>query len=424
MNYDVIIIGGGASGMMAGVVAAREARGQKILIIEKNSSLGEKLKITGGGRCNIFNAEYDTKVLLKNYGEGEKYLHSLFSKFDVSDTEKFFKDIGIEIKIEDRKRAFPKSERAVDVFEALNKEIIKNSVEIKYESKVEQILFSEGIVSGIKIFNDKNIYTAKKYILSTGGYSHPETGSTGDGFKFLENNNIKINKPTPSLVPVIVTDNWVKGLTGKSIENIKLTFFVDGIKKKLIKVDKETKNRILFTHFGLSGPTILNNSKLISDWIKEGSVVLSLDLFPNLDEGDLDKNLLSIFDQNKNKILKNVLKEIYPGNILEEIFLDKDNILNSISLDREINDIKKEERKLIIKTLKSLTINISGLMGYDKAIIADGGVDLSEIDFTNMSLKKIQNLYVTGDILDIVRPSGGYSLQLCWTTGFVAGKNN
>ncbi len=436
MQYDTIVIGGGASGMFASIFASKQG---SVLLIEKNKSLGEKLKITGGGRCNIFNKEEDLKKLLSHYGDSAKYLYSPFSKFGVSETEEFFKSIGIEVKVEDRKRAFPKSEKALDVFIALEKELVKNNVAVKSGAVVEKIILTppvEGMlqptlssggimqVVGVKIKGDEKIYTAKKYILATGGHSHPETGSTGDGFKFLKSLalGVKIVEPTPSLVPVSVENNWVKNLTGKTIENVKITFFVDNLKKKVLKLtDKEnleTKNRILFTHFGLSGPTILNNSKYISDWLKEGEVVLSVDLFATKDEGELNKFILDIFEENKNKTFKNILNEIYPGNILEEIFLEHDVLLN-----KKVNDVRVEERKFIIQTLKNLKINITGLMGFDKAIIADGGVEVSEVDFENMSLKKIPNLFVTGDMLNISRPSGGFSLQLCWTTGFIAGSD-
>lgn len=436
-EYDTIIIGGGASGMMAAVCASQN--NQRVLIFEKNKNLGEKLKITGGGRCNIFNAEEDIRILLNNYGENSKYLFSPFSKFGMPESKVFFEDLGIEVKVEDRKRAFPKSEKALDVFNVLEKEIIKNNVEVKSCAVVEEIVVENNLVKGVKIKDDKNIYVAKKYILATGGYSHPETGSTGDGFKFLKNLNLGIDilEPTPSLVPVTVSNNWVKKLTGKTVENLKMTFFVDGIKKKVLKytspLTQSTKegeqvpnyknavagNRILFTHFGLSGPTILNLSKAISDWLKEGEVILSLDLFPQFDEKEFDKFLLNIFENHKNSEFRNALSKIYPGNILGEIFLDCD---ISHILNKQINDIRVEERKFIRETLKNLKIHITGLMGFDKAIIADGGVNVSEINFENMSLKKIPNLHITGDMLNISRPSGGYSLQLCWTTGYLAGK--
>lgn len=420
MDYDTIVIGGGASGIFAAIFASEENK--KVLLLEKNKTLGAKLKITGGSRCNILNAELDKNILLSNYKEASKYLHSPFSKFGVEETIKYFSSLGIDIKVEDRKRAFPKSEKATDVFKSLEAQLIKNKVDIKTNTAVEKIIIRNGEVKGIKLFDDTEIITADKYILSTGGYSHPETGSTGDGFNFLKEHKIKIDEATPSLVPIAVREEWVKNLSGKTIENLKITFFVDEVKRKVLKTDIQNKNRILFTHFGLSGPTILNNSKYISDFLHEGSVTISLDLFPDKNEKELDDFLLSVFDRNKNKILKNILNEIYPGNILEEIFPDQSSLLSKISISREVNDIKKEERKMMVKTLKNLIINVDTLMGFDKAIIADGGVDISEIDFESMSLKKIKNLCVTGDMLNISRPSGGYSLQICWTTGYVAGK--
>lgn len=417
MDYDTIVVGGGASGMFAGIFASHKG---SVLIIEKNQNLGEKLKITGGGRCNIFNKEEDLKKLLSNYSDFSKYLYSPFSKFGIYETEEFFKKIGIEIKVEDRKRAFPKSEKAIDVFNALKHELENNKVEIKCGSQIEKILLEGENVVGVKIKGEDKIYTAKKYILATGGYSHPETGSTGDGFKFLKSLDlgIKISDPAPSLVPISVSNTWVKNLSGKTVEDIKLTFFVDKEKKKVLKPKESARNRVLFTHFGLSGPTILNNSKNISDWLKEGDVNIFIDLFPTKDEGELGKYLLDIFDRNKNKDFKNILNEIYPGNILEEIFNEEVELLN-----KKVNDVRVEERKRIIQALKNLKVEVTGLMGFDKAIIADGGVDVSEVNFENMSLKKIPNLFVTGDMLNISRPSGGYSLQLCWTFGYIAGNS-
>ena len=221
MNFDTIVIGGGASGMFAAIFASRG--GKKVLLIEKNKVLGAKLKISGGGRCNILNAEMDEKKLLANYGSAAKFLHSPFAKFRVDDTIKYFAGIGIDIKIEDRKRAFPKSEKALDVFKAIEAELIKNNVEIKSNATVEKIIARNNKVDGIKILHDTNIYTAKKYILSTGGYSHPETGSTGDGFNFLKEHKIKIDEATPSLVPIAVKENWIKNLEGINTDALCIT---------------------------------------------------------------------------------------------------------------------------------------------------------------------------------------------------------
>lgn len=421
--------------MMAGVVAGRA--GKKVLIVEKNKDLGAKLKITGGGRCNIFNAEYDVRALLKNYGPAEKYLYAPFSVFGVAQTEAFFKELGIDIKVEDRKRAFPKSEKATDVCATLVRELEKNGVEIRLKSSVEKILFENNTVSGVQIKNDSQVYVAKKYVLATGGYSHPETGSTGDGFAFLKGvPGVSVHEASPSLVPVSVSDALVKRLSGKAIENIKITFFVDGVKKKVLKFKSPSVdalpgaekhknavalNRVLCTHFGLSGPTILNTSKEISNWLKEGRVEVVFDLFPQYDEKQLDTHILSMFEGHKNMMLKNALNTLYPGNIIQEILLDMPG--GKALLDTKVHSITVAQRKHVIQTIKNVRVHIDALMGFDKAIIADGGVVVHDVDFDTMALKKVPNLYVTGDMLNINRPSGGYSLQLCWTTGFIAGSS-
>jgi predicted Rossmann fold flavoprotein len=447
-DFDTIVIGGGASGMMA-AISASEAD-QKVLIIEKNEVLGKKLSITGGGRCNILNLELDIHKLLKNYGNKKSdydFLYSPFSIFGVKETIEFFKNIGIEIFeeikkdnngkiIENRKRAFPVSQSAINVRDKMLNKILKNKVEILYNTKIEEIIFNNSKIEGIVLpppsgaGRTNEIYTAKKYILATGGYGKPETGSTGDGFNFIKkinkNNtkkdwNIKINESTPDLLPVISKDRFIKELSGMSIENIKITFFVDDVKKKVLKYNKnnlESQNRILFTHFGLSGPTIINNSRFIKEYLKEGNVYIEIDLFPKFNEKELDLFLLNIFEKNKNKKLKNVLKEIYDGNILENIFYGfvfapPSGVGGTVFLERQINSISKYERKNIINLFKKIKININAMASDEKAIVSDGGIDLKEIDFKNMSLKKIPNLFVTGDLLDISRPSGGFSLQLC-----------
>jgi predicted Rossmann fold flavoprotein len=430
VKCKLVIVGGGSSGLMTAACAIKYGKilGSDILILEKNNELGKKLKISGGGRCNIFNAEYDTQLLLNNYGQNKKYLYSAFESFDAVKSREFFKELGIDVKIEDRKRAFPISEKAVDVFDSLYNFLLLNKVNIICNASNIDLVTQENTIKSIKFKSLKDLvykeFVADKYVLATGGYSHPETGSTGDGFRLMEKlGTIKINTPNPSIVPLISPLTWVHSLSGKVVENIKITIKVDNVKKKVIKNtdNTETKNRILFTHFGLSGPTILNNSKYINDCLSEGQVDLCLDLFPDLDDRQMDKFLLRVFDENKNKKIKNILNEIYEGNILEIIL---SSVCANLDLEKQVNDIKKEERKILIQILKNIKIKITGLSGYEKAIIADGGVDCSEINFKDMTLKKISNLAVTGDMIDISRPSGGYSLQLCWTTGFLAAKLN
>lgn len=421
--YDCVVIGGGASGMMSALVASQNER---TLVIEHNNELGKKLKITGGGRCNILNVKYNIEQLLENYKSAKKYLYTPFSIFGVKESIDLFKNIGIDIKIENKDRAFPSSERAIDVYNAINNVLLKNKVEIKLNTKLLSINVSNNVVNYIEVMNikDKSITKifAKRFIMSMGGYSHPETGSTGEGFEILKDINLKINSPTPSLCPLIVSNKWIHDSSGITINSIDLNIFIDDKKIKKIK-----NINMLCTHFGLSGPDIINLSPKIKDYLSEGELRFEINLFPNMNEKELDNYILNIFDKNKNKKLKNILSELGHGKIIENIILDNDvylmnNNINNEILDREINDIKKEERKSLVKMLISVSANILSLADYDKAIISDGGVDISEINFKNFSSKKYNNLYITGDMLDISRPSGGYSLQLCWTTGYLAGR--
>ena len=407
-HFDVIIIGGGASGMTAGVFAAQQ--GAKVLILEKNKNLGEKLKITGGGRCNITNAEYDTRKFLANYGEGAPFLHSAFAQFGIKDTFEFFESNGLPLVVQERKRAFPASERALDVFRTLEKLLIKHDVTIYSDTQVTAIEpTKDGQVHSI--LTKKGTYTAEKYILATGGQSHPETGSTGDGFKWLARLGHSVTSPTPSIVPLAVSDDWVKSLSGVSLSFMRITFYVNGVKsfKKL--------GKILFTHFGLSGPLILNSAKKVEDLLHEGAVTATIDAYPDTDLGALEDKLIKIFDANKNKMLKNMFDQVTPEGTSEAIL----SLCHGIDIDKKVHNITKEERKQIVNLLKALPVTITGLMGFDRAVVADGGVPMTEIDTKTMQSKIVKNLYVTGDLLHINRPSGGYSLQLCWTTGYVAG---
>ncbi len=409
LNFDVIVIGGGASGMFA---AGRSASlGRKVLLLEKNKGLGAKLLITGGGRCNITNAEYDNRKLLKNYGNSEKFLYSSFSQFGVKETFDFFEKRGMPFVIEIGKRAFPKTEKALDVLKLLENYMREGGVAIKTNSQVSEILKNKNKITGVKV-QDK-IYTANSYIIATGGNSHPETGSTGDGFLWLSLLGHSVKAPTPTVVPLKVKENWVKSLSGISLEKMKITFYVDNVKKF-------SKNgKLLFTHFGLSGPTILNCAEKVDVLLDTGVLTAKIDLYPGVDESILESNIIKLFDENKNKMLKNVLIDFLPHGITIAFL----SLIQEINPDTKVNSIKREDRKRIVHLLKSLPMTINGLMGIDRAVVVDGGVDLSEIDTKTMRSKLFENLFVTGDLLHINRPSGGYSLQLCWTTGYVAGNN-
>ncbi len=406
MQYDLVVIGGGPSGMMAAGTAA--SRGKKVLLLEKNKELGEKLLISGGGRCNLTNAEESETILLSNYGQAKGFLRSSFNQFGMKDTFNFFEKLGLPLVVQARKRVFPKSEKSVDVFNVLKKYINHNREQVKCLSKVDGLVVKNGKVSYILVNGEK--ISADAFILATGGKSHPETGSTGDGFTWLKKLGHTVVDSNPTIVPLAVREKWVKSLSGVSLSAIKVTFFVDG--KSRIK----KKGKILFTHFGFSGPMILNLASQVNKLLHEGEVTMEIDAYPDTDLGTLDKKIVKIFNINKNKILKNILPLITPEGISEAF-----QTLLSFDTEIKVHSVTKEQRKEIVNLLKGMTTTIIGLMGTDRAVITDGGVSIKEIDGKTMCSRLYSNLYVTGDLLHINRPSGGYSLQLCWTTGFVTG---
>ncbi len=405
--YDLIVIGGGASGLMA---AGRAAElGARVLLLEKNKRLGEKLRISGGGRCNITNAEPDPRTLLKSYGKAEQFLYSLFAQFGVKDTFNFFESRGLPLVTQGRQRVFPTSEKAEDVVNVLNGYVRHGNITVHTDAAVTKVHHGPAGVEGVSVGETR--YQANSYIFATGSVSHPETGSTGDGFAWLRALGHTVRTPTPTIVPLKTKDKWPALLPGTTLSNMKITFFVDG-KKAFSKTGK-----ILFTHFGISGPLILNCAGEVADLLHEGVVTAHIDACPEQDLGPLEKHLVAVFDANKNKLLKNVLKDaIEPGAAKAALVL-----LGSELINKKVHSITKEERKTLTHLIKALPLTIEGLMGFDRAVVADGGVPLSEVDMRTMKSKKIANVYLTGDLLDINRPSGGYSLQLCWSSGFVAG---
>ncbi len=407
--YDVIVVGGGASGMMAAGRAA--ARGRRVLLLEKNKVLGEKLRISGGGRCNITNAEYDPHLFLPVYSAAEPFLYSPFAQFGVADTFSFFEGRGLPLVVEARKRTFPVSQKASDVAAVLEAYMVKGKVEVRRGEAVTKVETRDGRIAALH--TRKGSYTATNYIFATGSLSHPETGSTGDGFVWLRELGHTVHKPTPTIVPLAVADEWSKLLSGTSLSFMKITFYSEGVKAFALT------GKILFTHFGVSGPLILNSAVRVADLLHRGAVTAAIDAYPHTDLGSLEKNIIKVFDANKNKTLKNVVKEFVPDGTHRGIIL----LLGEELCAKKINLVSKEERKKIVHLLKALPLTIVGLMGFDRAVVADGGVPLSEIDTKTMRSRRVENLFVTGDLLHINRPSGGYSLQLCWTTGFVAGSN-
>lgn len=406
-QYDVIVIGGGAAGMMAAGRAA--ARGRRVLLLEKNKQLGEKLKITGGGRCNITNAQASERLFLAHYGPAAPFLYSPFAQFGVKDTFSFFETRGLPLVIQAGQRVFPRTEKALDVFRVLEADLKKGKVEICPNTAVSAMVGAGGRIE--KVIAGKKEFFAASYIVATGGRSHPETGSTGDGFRWLKALGHSVQEPTPTIVPLAVSDAWIKALAGVSLPAVRITFRLNGKKQLALN------GSILCTHFGLSGPMILNAARKVADLLHAGAVTAGIDLHPDLDLGSLDQRLIKLFDANKNKNLKTAFKLVVPAGTARAIMP----LLPAIDPETKVHSVTKEQRKQIAGVVKALPVTVTGLMGYDRAVIADGGVALKEIDAKTMRSRLYPNLFITGDLLHISRPSGGYSLQLCWTTGAVAG---
>lgn len=408
--WDVVVVGGGPAGMMA---AGRAAElGARVLLIEKNASLGKKLLITGGGRCNVTNAEFDTRKFLSKFKKNDKFLFSAFAQHGVKETLDFFHAKHVPTKVEAELRVFPVSDSALSVCEALVRYMKEGRVAISYNSSVTGFVKNGDVIAAVRIKNGGEV-RARSFVLATGGRSRPETGSTGEGFAWLKSLGHTVAEQEAALVPVGIKDAWVRRLQGVSLSDAGLTILQSGVKQDT------RKGKILFTHFGVSGPMVLNASRDIGELLKYGEVSLSLDLFPMLDPGALNKRVREILEGKSNKQFKNALGGLVPAALAPELVR-----MSCIRGDTFGHSVTREERVRFVGLLKAVPMRVAGLLGANKAIVTSGGVALTEVDFKTMRSRKIGNLYLVGDMLNIDRPSGGYSLQLCWTTGFVAGTHS
>ena len=404
---NVIVVGVGAAGMMAAIFAARN--GKNVTLLEKNEKLGKKIFITGKGRCNITNAS-EIEDLFSAVISNPKFLYSGFYSFTNDQVIHFFEELGVATKIERGNRVFPVSDHSSDVIAALAREMQHLKVKVQLHCEVKELLINnEKEIKGVRLANGKKM-TADAVVVATGGISYPSTGSTGDGYRFARNCGHKVTELFPSLVPMEVKEWYAKELQGLSLKNIEI-HITDG-KKKLY----DEFGEMLFTHYGVTGPVILSASSIVGKTLEKKELVLHIDLKPALAEEQLDKRLLREFEANHNKQFKNAIDSLLPAK-LRPVIIE----LSGIEEEKKVHEITKEERLNLLRLIKDFHMTLTGLRGYNEAIITKGGISVKEIDPGTMESKLIKNLYFAGEVLDLDAVTGGYNLQIAWSTGYLAG---
>jgi len=414
----VIVIGGGPAGMIAAITAAKE--NNEVILLEKNKMLGKKLLITGKGRCNI-TSSLEMDEFINNVPGNGRFLYSCFENYTNKDIIKMLDENGVKVKEERGNRIFPISDKSIDVRDAFERELKKNKVIIKKETNVESILQKDEKVIGVKLTNGE-ILKADKIILATGGKSYPLTGSTGDGYRMAKELGHTITEIKPSLVPLTAKESSLilcKELQGLSLRNVSIEILDISSNKKIY----EDFGEMIFTHFGISGPTILSSSshllryKNLNEKFKNGEIVLKIDLKPALSEEKLNLRILRDFEENKNKEIKNSLNELLPQKLIMPVIK-----LLDIDENKKVNSITKEERMKLVKILKDFRITISGFRPIEEAIITAGGISIKEINPKTMESKLVEGLYFAGEIIDVDAYTGGFNLQIAYSTGYTAGK--
>lgn len=403
----VIVIGGGAAGMMAAIHSART--GNDVTIIEQNEKLGKKLFITGKGRCNFTNA-CDVEDLFQNIVTNPKFLYSAFYSFSNQMVMDFFEEIGLPYKIERGNRVFPVSDHSSDVIKVLERELKKNNVTIHLKMKVKDLIIKNNICKGVILSNQKEM-NADKVIVATGGVSYPRTGACGDGYEFAKKAGHSIIKIMPSLVPIELKDTSCEDLMGISLKNVGISIISNN--KKIYSDFGE----MLFTHFGVSGPMILRASAYIHKFI-DSDLKLHIDLKPALDEKQLDERILKDFRIFQNKQLHNSLDKLLLRALIP-IVIQK----SGLDSEKKINEITKEERLILVHTIKKLIFDIDRYRSIDEAIITKGGINVKEVDPSTMESKLVSGLFFAGEVLDLDALTGGYNLQIAWSTGYLAGNH-
>ena len=402
----VVVVGGGAAGMMAAYQASEN--GHKVILVDKNEKLGKKIYITGKGRCNLTNAG-ELEEIFNNIMTNRKFLYSALYSFTNDDVINFFENNGMKTKIERGNRVFPVSDHSSDVISTIVKALRKNQVDIRLFTPVKDLIITNDKACGVLLENGEKI-VCDSVIIATGGLSYPSTGSTGDGYRFAKDSGHSINKCEPSLVPMNIKEEWVKELQGLSLRNVNVRI-ING-KKKLYNELGE----MLFTHFGVSGPLILSASAMINRKYFDENLKIIIDLKPALDVEQLNKRILRDFEEELNKQFKNSLNKLLPSKLVPVVIN-----LSGIDPDKQVNTITKEERQKLAYLLKNLEISFNGFRGWNEAIITKGGISVKDINPSTMESKIVSNLYFCGEVLDLDALTGGYNLQIAWSTGYLAG---
>ena len=404
----VIVIGGGAAGMMAACMAAVE--GAHVTLLEKNEKTGKKIYITGKGRCNLTNA-CQREEFLENVITNPKFLYSAFAQLDNQAVMNFFEKAGCRLKTERGDRVFPVSDHSSDVIAALNGELKKNRVQVMLHTEVSELLLEEGSIKGVLLSDGKKLH-ADAVIIATGGRSYESTGSTGDGYRFAKQAGHTIKDLRPSLVPFVVKEEWCKKLQGLSLKNVAVT-----LKKEKKKI-YEGFGEMLFTHFGVSGPLILSASSFYTAKYNGQEALLTIDLKPAMDREQLDKRILRDFEENAGKQFKNALDKFLPAKLIP-VMVE----LSGIDPHKKTNEVTKKERSRLLELFKELKLTVNGCRGYGEAIITGGGVNVKEIDPKTMGSRLVNGLYFAGEVMDVDALTGGFNLQIAWSTGALAGKS-
>lgn len=405
----VAVIGGGAAGMLAAIAAAEH--GHQVQLFEKNEKLGKKIYITGKGRCNVTNA-CDTEELFASVVHNPKFLYSSFYSFTNQDMMELVERNGCPLKTERGGRVFPVSDKSSDVIRALTVCLKNAGVQVRLYEEVDSVETRDGRVSGIRLKKTREIVSADAVIVATGGLSYPSTGSTGDGYRFAEKTGHTVTDLSPALVPFETAEPVGRDLQGLALKNIQAKI----LKGK--KVLYEEFGEMLFTHFGVSGPVLLSASSYGAAQLKKGPLTLSLDLKPALSEEQLDARILRDFEEQKNKQYKNSLSRLLPAKMIP-VIVER----SGIDPDKKINEITKEERRRIVQAVKDFRLTLTGLRGYKEAIITQGGISVREINPSTMESKLVKGLYFAGEVLDLDAVTGGYNLQIAWSTGHLAGSS-